>query len=399
MSGSSERIPDRRGVPVTTTSAGAAAALDEAVLGVVQHRADTAAAVMRALALDPQLVVAHAIVGFGAKLLGRRDLAPLVGAHLGRAQASLAARGGTAREELLVRSLAAWCEDDPEAAVRALDAAQEHEPLDLLSMKLAHAISFLIGRTTAMRDSLERVLPAWERSGAEGLGSVLGCHAFTTHELGDAARAEAIGRRAVALEPRDPWAVHAVAHTLHSRDLWADGLAWLDAQPRCLEHANNFGGHVHWHRARFLFSLGRLEEALRIHDQHVATQPPGDYRDLVSSATLLFRLERAGLIVADRWERLATVAESRIGDHGSAFADAHHVLVLDAAGRHAAAERFVRSMHAHASSAHGRAPSVHREVAVPVARAILSAKSDPALACELLTKHASELGRLGGSHA
>ena len=41
-----------------------------------------------------------------------------------------------------------------------------------------------------MRESLERVLPAWEASGADGLGSVLGCLAFTSHELGDTKIAE-----------------------------------------------------------------------------------------------------------------------------------------------------------------------------------------------------------------
>lgn len=393
------RVPDRRGCLVTTTDADAVSALDDAVWATVHHRADAGAHVARALELDPHLTTAHCMVGFGAKLLGRSDLAPAAAKSAARARASLSQRGGTAREELLVRALELWCGRDPDGAIHALHAAQEAEPLDLLAMKVGHALAFLLGRTRLMQASLERVLPAWETTGTDGLGSVLGCYAFTIHELGDVERAERIGRRAVAMDPRDPWAVHAVAHALLSGARPEEGLEWLGAQRRCLEGANNFGGHIHWHRALFLLALDRREEALAIHDTHVVDQPPGDYRDLVNSATLLFRLERVGVDVGARWERLAAVAESRLGDHASAFADTHHVLVLGASGRRAIAERFIVSMHERASAIEGTEATTSLEVGLPVARAMLHLRSDPALACELLVRHAEDLARLGGSHA
>jgi hypothetical protein len=131
----------------------------------------------------------------------------------------------------------------------------------------------------------------------------------------------------------------------------------------------------------------------------VVEQPPGDYRDLVNSATLLYRLERAGVGVGDRWQRLANVAESRLGDHASAFADTHHVFVLAQAGRQAEAERFVASMRERASSVGGMEAATSLEVGVPVARAIVSLRAEPALSCDLLVERAGDLARLGGSHA
>ena len=45
-------------------------------------------------------------------------------------------------------------------------------------------------------------------------GYLLGMGAFGLEEVGEYAEAEKMGRRAVEIEPRDGWAVHAVAHVM-----------------------------------------------------------------------------------------------------------------------------------------------------------------------------------------
>jgi tetratricopeptide (TPR) repeat protein len=227
----------------------------------------------------------------------------------------------------------------------------------------------------------------------------MGCYAFALEECGDYDRAEREGRAALAIEPQDPWGAHAVAHVLHSVGRPRQGLAWLDEIEGCLAGANNFAGHVHWHRALFLCALGRHEEALALHDARVAIYPARDYRDLVNSATLLYRLERAGLDLAHRWEELVAVAIPRADDHLLAFADVHYVLVLASAGEHERAASMVASMRARAAEAAGSEASTLLEVGVPVAEAIACAHRDPARTVELLVRHEADLSRLGGSRA
>ncbi len=64
---------------------------------------------------------------------------------------------------------------------------------------------------------------------------------------------------------------------------------------------------------------------------------PDVYIDVQNAASMLFRLQRLGVDVGDRWEELADKAEARIGDCLSAFTLPHWLMALTATGRTAAA--------------------------------------------------------------
>jgi len=65
-------------------------------------------------------------------------------------------------------------------------------------------VDFYTGDTRMLRDCIARALPAWSPD-LPGYHAVLGMHAFGLEETGLCTRAEAAGRRAVELEPRDAW--------------------------------------------------------------------------------------------------------------------------------------------------------------------------------------------------
>ena len=67
---------DPCGVPFTAANAEAAAALEDAIVGLVSHSADTSQHLERALAFDPELLLAHVVRGF------RRSRNPPVSAPL-----------------------------------------------------------------------------------------------------------------------------------------------------------------------------------------------------------------------------------------------------------------------------------------------------------------------------
>ncbi len=390
---------DACGVALTAKNAAAAHALERVLLGLTSHRADTAQHLDAALVHDPELLLAHVIRGFSLKLLGRSDLAASASASSAHATHAWSERGGTERERLLSNALAAWCQDDPIASLHGLEAALRENPLDRLALKLSHAMYFYLGMRGAMRESLERVLPDWQDARPPGLGRVLGCYAFALTETGDCEEGERIGRKALAFDEIDPWGMHATVHAIHARERTQEALDLLRATEVHLEGANNFRGHAFWHRAVLLTILGQWDEALALYDQEIAIYPAHDYRDLLNEVTLLHRCVRAGVNVGTRTERCAKAAKLRLGDHGSAFADVHHVLALSLTQERAEAARFIDSMRAHAKHPKGFADHVLGEVALPLAEATLMIETNPMRAHSAFESMREALPRLGGSRA
>jgi hypothetical protein len=190
------------------------------------YAGDPVATVNQAIADSPGFVMGHALRAW-LHLLGTEP----AGLPVAR-QALAAARAlpATAQERGHLAALAHLVEGDWMAASRVMeDVAVEH-PRDALALQAGHQIDFFTGNARMLRDRIARALPAWGE-GMPGYHAVLSMHAFGLEETGDYARAEAVGREAVAREPRDGWGQHAVAHVLEMQNRTADGIAWMRANP------------------------------------------------------------------------------------------------------------------------------------------------------------------------
>ena len=392
---------DPRGLAITTDNAGAATALDGAVMALLAQKADTTARLAAALAADPLLVAGHAMAGLTQMMAARRPLMRQAGDSLAAARAALALRGGTPRERALVQALAAWQEGGAmERAADGLESIVQEDPHDILALRLSHGIRFMLGDAPAMRHAVEQALPRWTAA-MPGYAYLLGCHAFALEETGELTRAEHIGRDAVTMAPDDLWGAHAVAHALGEQGRMREGIAWLRWLEPHLAGGGNFVRHVHWHQALFHLALGQTAAALTLHDTRVWAAPSDDVRDLMNAASLLWRLEAHGVAVGrQRWQELADIAEQRSADHAWAFADLHHVLCLAAAGRRAAVTEMLLGIAAHAARRGDDVARVHEAVGLDAAHGIAAAMAgDSARAERLLSAALPRLHETGGSHA
>lgn len=389
---------DLSGDRLTIANNAARLAWNDTIEALLAHAAATPAHLARALEADPDFALAHAAKGLMLLSLARAELVDPARDCLARARLAMAARPVTRRERMVTEALALWLDDAPRRAAERLEAILDTHPFDVLALKLSHGLRFMLGDQAEMLASLHRVAPGFAETHPLA-GYVAGCHAFALEEQGFYAEAERAGRRAVHLSPRDAWGRHAVAHVLEMTGRAEEGIAWL-GDARSWAHANNLRFHIVWHLALFRMERGEIGEVLRLYDEEVRAEETDDYRDIANGASLLARLDYAGVDVGQRWEELAAKAEGRIHDGRLVFADLHYALSLLGAGRCDGAEMIARSL---VEEAHSHPDGARREAARSGALAafglIAFSEGDYAEAARLLGTARSSLLAIGGSHA
>ncbi|SEE30525.1 hypothetical protein SAMN05444161_5380 [Rhizobiales bacterium GAS191] len=394
---------DAHGLTITTESDAAAAAFDHAVIGYLKYRADLPQRVASLLQADPAFGLAHCLQGYLAMLAYKEAMVPMAQQAERTARALTAA--ATARERAHVDALAHWIAGDLDRAVAVWEQILGEHPHDVLAFRLAHFTNFWLGRPQDMVASVERIIPHWSAS-LPGYASVLACRCFAQEEAGNYLEAEPAGRRAIEIDPGDLWAAHAVAHVMEMQGRRSEGIQWLTTLAPHWEGGSNLQHHLWWHCALFYLEYGDTVAALALYDTKfrnlaspLTIAQPDVYIDVQNAASMLFRLERLGVDIGDRWIELADKAEARIGDCLSAFTLPHWMMALAAAGRDAAAERMTEAMRAFGNRGGTVAPII-RDYALPVSEAARAHRAGRyAEAVAIMRPALSGMYRLGGSHA
>ena len=392
---------DAQGNALTIASDEAALAFDQVVDAFLRQRFDAGARLKTCITLDPEAPLSQAMGGLLATLAFNQGM-------MGRAESALvraSALPANPRETAHLAALRALTEGRPDAAMTIWEQILADHPRDLLAFRLHHFQAFWTGQPERMLRAVEGVLPHWSED-VTGWGAILACRCFANEECGSYTIAEHAGRAAVALDPTDLWGTHGVAHVLEMQGRRTEGLTWLTAQERHWEGGNNLMHHLWWHQAMFHIERGEFDAILSLYDRRfrdfaspVTLAMPDLYIDVQNAASMLWRLERQGVPVGDRWTELADKAEARIGDTLSAFTLPHWMMALAATGRDEAAQRMLQGV-----EAAGRGNTMHatilREAALPACVAVLAhSQGRFADAASALRPALGGLYRLGGSHA
>ena len=389
-------LKDSRGVSVSTDNR---MSLDryERALGLLHsYFNDPLAAIDEALAEDPGFVMGHC---FRAGLLTTttdKAAEPMLRESVAAGEA-LAVKGND-RERRHLAAARAWLDGDFEHAVaRYGDIAIEH-PRDSLALQLAHLGDFYLGRSSQLRDRVARALCDWDDS-VPGYGYVLGMHAFGLEEMGDYGRAEERARRALELNPRDPWAVRAGAHVMEMQGRLGDGVHWLTSRTNDWAPDNGFAFHNWWHLALYHLDLGQHDRALEIYDTAIRPKPSELPLEMLDATALLWRLHLRGVDVGGRWTELANSWEKRVEDAYYVFNDMHAMMAFVAGGREASARSLLDGLVRRIDQG-GTNAMMTRDVGLPVCRAVQAfGRGNYRAAIEELMPVRPIAHRFGGSHA
>jgi tetratricopeptide (TPR) repeat protein len=389
-------LKDVRGLPVSTSNARSLERYERAANLTVSYFVDPLAAIDEALAEDPDFVMGHCLKA-GLLIMSTEKGALALLADSVTALERLAPRANP-RERAHAAAARAWLDGDFARSVRLYGDVLLDHPRDLLALQIAHVGDFLLGASQMLRDRVAQVLPHWSPEVA-GFGYVLGMHAFGLEETALYRRAEETGRLALALNPRDPWAVHAVTHVMEMEGRPGEGIDWLTGTAGDWAQDNGLAGHNWWHLALFHLERRQPELALDIYDHKIHPRPSKVAYENVDASALLWRLQLRGAEVGPRWQALADDWAAAAEEGHYAFNDVHALLAFAGAGRLAEAERLIAGLERRRDGG-GTNAMMAREVGVPLGRAILAftrgAYDD---AVELLREARPVAHRFGGSHA
>lgn len=311
-------------------SGGHAAALDryeQALHEYLCYTLDPLATVDAALADAPDFVMAHALRAYMLLSSAEGSLVPAARA----AWRAASAQPHDGREAAHLRAIALWCDGQRVAAARVLEDIALQHPLDVLALRMGHLLDYWCGRQRSLHDRIARALPHWSARHPHW-HAVLAMLAFGLEENGRYAEAERFGREAVAIEPCDTWARHAVVHVCEMQDRRADGIAWMRGATQW-QRDSRMAVHNWWHLALHHLAQGDVASTLEIYDGPVRADDVRQQFPMADASALLWRLELAGAAVGGRWEALAHRWSAVAGEAGVAFNDWHAAMAFVGAGR------------------------------------------------------------------
>jgi tetratricopeptide (TPR) repeat protein len=389
-------IVDRRGVSVSTASHAALERLETATDLFHGYFGDPIATIDKALAEEPDFVMGHCFRAGVLATCTDKALEPELRASVEAGEA-LWPRANE-RERGHLAAARAWLDGDLATAIERWSAVLLEAPRDSLALQFAHLGDFYLGQSSMLRDRVARVLPHWDEHVA-GYGFVLGMHAFGLEETALYDQAERTARRAVELNPRDPWAIHAGAHVMEMQGRHADGIRWLTEREADWSIDNAFAFHNWWHLALYHLDLGDTARALELYDRAIRPRPSSVVLEMIDASALLWRLYLRGVDTGARWRELVQTWEPTV-EHGYyAFNDFHAMMAFVACGDEHAARTILATLERRAAGG-GTNAMMSREVGLPLCRALAAfGHGDYGVAVDLLQSVRTAAQRFGGSHA
>jgi hypothetical protein len=373
-------------LPLSTTP-GAAEQFRDAQLRLLRVQTGVAAPLQRAVALDPEFALGHAVLALVGHDL---DLPIDTVAHLRAALGS--ADRANARERSFVGAVSARIRGAASHQSRMLHHLAAH-PRDAVALNMAVP-------TIAFSGAVEVPQQAWAlvEAARPVFGSdwwYRGLLAFVRQEQGRFDEADTLAVGALASDPAAGHAAHALAHVFYETGRHGDGLRWIESWIGANRHTTFQPSHYSWHAALHELALGDETAVRRRYVSELGPSSVQGVRALIDSASLLWRAR-----IADSWhgelpidDVLSVVDEHLLVAPPTPFVGMHAAIAL-AARRD---ETGLRLLGRQAALDHR--PD-HRNLVAPFAAAMSALVGcRPDRAAGLLLRLMPDVARFGGSKA
>lgn len=393
---------DVRGNPCSSAHVSARDAAEQALWRMMSFYDTPLADLDAAIAADPGWALPHIMKAGFLLSLTEPALVAEAASHLTTAGGLM--QHATPREQAHLHAVQATLEGRWQAACRIWGELLVEHPRDALALQWAQLWDFYSGDAQGLRQRPARALPEWDHQDPL-YAHVLALWAYGLEENNLYAQAEESGRRALDINPRVPWAVHAVAHVMDMQGRFEEGAAWLRLHQPAWAEGNGFAGHLWWHKALFRLEAMDIAGVLRLLDAHLSGPQLQITLQRLDAASLLWRLHLMGHDMSAQCSALVQgwgLEQAHAPGH-YAFNDVHAVLALLGSGNVARAETWVARCAEQALQPRDASRNNHtmaREVGLPLMRGLCTlARGDADRATALIAPVLGHATRLGGSHA
>ncbi|MEQ9639290.1 MAG: tetratricopeptide repeat protein [Alphaproteobacteria bacterium] len=389
-------LTDYRGVPLSSSNQDSIDGFEQALALFQGYAGDPVAAIDAVLERDPGFVMGHLLRAGMMLSSSERAAVPEIRRSFEAAEAQ--AHNATPRERGHMAAIEAWLDGQFHRSIELYGKVLLEEPHDAVALQVAHLCNFLTGQSWLLRDQVARALPFWSQ-GMPGYGFLHGMLAFGLEEMGDYAAAETAGETALALNPADAWAAHAVAHVMEMQGRLDEGIDFLNRSSQDWAEDNFFAYHNFWHKSLYHLDRGDTDAVLDLYDTRIHPGPSEVAMELVDAAALLWRMHLRGHPVGERWNDVAESFVGLIEDRYYPFNDLHATMAFVATERWAEADAVLANVTATAKGNDASA-MMAAEVGLPAVRAFHAfGRGDYATTVAELLPIRPYAGKFGGSHA
>ena len=381
---------DSRGLPVTTDSDRAIAALNQfadAAVSLKPGMADITAVARR----DPDCAMLQICAGV-LYVLSQSNLE----ARDGIRYLDQARRRGDLndRERIYLDAVAAGCDGDFDRAIDFYAKIIARWPRDILAAKLAEFHCFETGDAVRQLQIMEQMAPANADS-----PPAQAMYAFALELNGHRDRAEQVSLDALRRDPECMWAQHCLAHVYGEQVRVREGIAALEKYaPGWKRYSQYIQAHNWFHLATLYLAQLDFDRTLDAYRSHVWGFQSDQIVEHTDAILLLWYVELAGGDVGSRWREIAPHVRAKAHEQVFPFLNAIYLYALERAGESAEVDLALAEMEAHAQRQGGRAAHVWNEIGLNEARgAVAFARGDYDRAAAMLGVALGDIACGGGS--
>ena len=324
---------DRHGLAISTASDTAASQYQDGVDHYMAGNPGGEAALREAMTADPEFALAPAALTAVLRDIGRHEEASET-ANLARTLAADVTR----REKQHVEVIAVMADGD---GPRSFELMREHLaefPCDALILLRADRYLFYSGGKN--RQQLQRELLDGFAHDYEDDWWFPGQYGFALGECGYYDKAVGAAERSLALNPKNFWAAHTLAHVYADTKDDEQGAAFLGPWLSDFDPRAPMFGHSSWHLTLFELGRGRHRRAMEIYATGVRPAVCKHRSTLNNSASFLWRCMVYGYRpTAEQWEEIQPLAERIVGPAQGEWDGMNAALAFAGAGNEAGKEQ------------------------------------------------------------